>query len=105
MKDLHANRGLDALEGSALAPFLTRSPADLTLLAKTSGGVLPMSRLHDAIDGADLPGHGSREMPERGHDGRVKEAGYLMDAPCNAEAYVSALILGLLEHIHRTQAK
>lgn len=73
MKDLHASLGLDALEGNARAPFLTRSPTDLTLPGKKTVGVLRMSRLNDPVD--------------------------------VAEAHVRALILGLLEHIHRSQAK
>lgn len=88
-----------------LVPFLTRSPPDLTLLAKKNGGVLPMSRLYDVIDGAEVPGHGSRDMPVWGRDYRIKDAEYFMEAPYNAEAHVRARILGLLEYINRIQAK
>ncbi|MDP2074662.1 cytochrome c [Hydrogenophaga sp.] len=88
-----------------LVPFLTRSPPDLTQLAKRNGGVLPMSRLYDVIDGAEVPAHGSRDMPVWGRDYRVKDAEYFMEAPYNAEAHVRARILGLLEYINRIQAK
>jgi mono/diheme cytochrome c family protein len=88
-----------------LVPFLTRSPPDLTQLAKKNGGVLPMSRLYDVIDGAEVPGHGSRDMPVWGRDYRIKDAEYFMEAPYNAEAHVRARILGLLEYINRIQAK
>lgn len=91
--------------GGPLVPFLTRSPPDLTLLAKNNGGVLPMSRLYDVIDGAEVPGHGSRDMPVWGRDYRIKDAEYFMEAPYNAEAHVRARILGLLEYINRIQAK
>ncbi|MDP1781172.1 MAG: cytochrome c, partial [Hydrogenophaga sp.] len=64
-----------------LVPFLTRSPPDLTQLAKRNGGVLPMSRLYDVIDGAEVPAHGSRDMPVWGRDYRVKDAEYFMEAP------------------------
>ncbi len=89
----------------ALVPFLTKSPPDLTLLAKGNGGVLPMSRLYDVIDGAEVPAHGSRDMPVWGRDYRIKDAEYFMEAPYNAEAHVRARILGLLEYINRLQAR
>lgn len=89
----------------ALVPFLTKSPPDLTLLAKKNGGVLPMSRLYDVIDGAEVPAHGSRDMPVWGRDYRIKDAEYFQESPYNAEAHVRARILGLLEYINRIQAK
>ena len=91
--------------GGILVQFLTRSPPDLTLLAKNNGGVLPMNRLYDVIDGAEVPAHGSREMPVWGRDYRIKDAEYFMEAPYNAEAHVRARILGLLEYINRIQVK
>ena len=89
----------------ALVPFLTRSPPDLTQLAKKNGGVLPMSRLYDVIDGASVPAHGARDMPVWGRDYRIKDAEYFMEAPYNAEAHVRARILGLLEYINRIQTQ
>lgn len=88
-----------------LVPFLTRSPPDLTLLARKNGGVLPMSRLYDVIDGTDLRAHGSRDMPVWGRDYRIKDAEYFMESPYNAEAHVRARILGLLEYINRIQVR
>lgn len=88
-----------------LVPFLTRSPPDLTLLARKNDGVLPMSRLYDVIDGTDLRAHGSRDMPIWGRDYRIKDAEYFMDSPYNAEAHVRARILGLLEYINRIQVR
>ncbi len=97
--------GIGGKGNGALVPFLTKSPPDLTLLAKNNGGVLPMSRLYDVIDGAEVPSHGSRDMPVWGRDYRIKDAEYFMEAPYNAEAHVRARILGLLEYINRLQAK
>jgi len=55
------------LKGTGDGPsvqYLTRKPTDLTRLAKANGGVLPVSRLYEAIDGSlTVPGHGTREMP------------------------------------------
>lgn len=97
--------GTSGKGNGALVPFLTKSPPDLTLLAKNNGGVLPMSRLYDVIDGAEVPVHGTRDMPVWGRDYRIKDAEYFMEAPYNAEAHVRARILGLLEYINRIQAK
>lgn len=88
-----------------LVPFLTRSPPDLTLLAKNNGGVLPMNRLYDVIDGTGVPAHGTRDMPVWGREYRIKDAEYFMESPYNAEAHVRARILGLLEYINRIQTR
>lgn len=97
--------GTNGKGGGVLVPFLTRSPPDLTLLARNNGGVLPMNRLYDVIDGAEVPVHGSREMPVWGRDYRIKDAEYFMESPYNAEAHVRARILALLEYINRLQAR
>jgi len=56
-------------------PYLTRSPTDLTTLAKANGGVLPVSRLYESIEGTRaVPGHGTRDMPTWGYEYRVKAA-------------------------------
>ncbi|WP_332742691.1 c-type cytochrome [Hydrogenophaga sp.] len=97
--------GTNGKGNGPLVPFLTRIPPDLTMLAKNNGGVLPMNRLYDVIDGAEVPAHGSRDMPVWGRDYRIKDAEYFMEAPYNAEAHVRARILGLLEYINRIQVK
>ena len=47
------------------AKALKKVPADLTQLAKKSGGKFPTDRVRKYIDGTDVPpeAHGSREMP------------------------------------------
>lgn len=45
------------------ANALKKSPADLTMLAKNNGGTFPAQRFRDVVGAADLPAHGSREMP------------------------------------------
>ena len=43
---------------------LIKRPADLTKLSEANKGVLPFSRIYDAIDGRiAVIAHGSREMP------------------------------------------
>lgn len=46
-----------------VSDLLKKSAPDLTLLAKNNGGVLPVARLYDVIEGAGVPAHGSRDMP------------------------------------------
>ena len=87
-----------------LVPFLTRSPPDLTLLAKRNGGVLPMSRLYDVIDGAEVPGHGSRDMPVWGRDFR-HQAIANMGPTAQPESYVAAEIFAIIEHMRGMQVK
>ena len=88
-------------------PFLTKSPPDLTQLAKNNGGVLPMSRLYDVIDGAAVPAHGARDMPVWGREYRIEEAQRLREARRHYDepAVVRARILTLLEYISRIQAR
>jgi mono/diheme cytochrome c family protein len=87
-------------------PYLTKAPTDLTTLARANGGVLPVNRLYESIDGSKMvPGHGSREMPTWGTEYRVKAGEYYMDSPYDAEAFTRAKILALIEYISRLQAK
>ena len=97
--------GMDGKGKGPLVPFLTKSPPDLTQLARQNNGVLPMARLYDVIDGAGVPAHGSRDMPVWGRDYRIKDAEYYQEAPYNPEAQVRARILALLEYVSRLQAK
>jgi mono/diheme cytochrome c family protein len=97
--------GRDGKGKGPLVPFLTKSPPDLTQLARQNGGVLPVARLYDVIDGTAVPAHGSRDMPVWGRDYRIKDAEYYQEAPYNPEAQVRARILALLEYLSRLQAK
>lgn len=97
--------GLDGKGKGPLVPFLTKSPPDLTLLARQNGGVLPVARLYDVIDGTGVAAHGSRDMPVWGRDYRIKDAEYYQEATYNPEAQVRARILALLEYLSRLQAK
>jgi mono/diheme cytochrome c family protein len=87
-------------------PYLTRSPTDLSTLAKTNGGVLPVNRLYESIEGTRaVPGHGTRDMPTWGYEYRIKAGEYYMDTPYDSEAYVRARILALIDYISRLQVK
>lgn len=97
--------GLSGKGKGPLVEMLTKSPPDLTLLAKNAGGVFPMARLYDVIDGANVPSHGSRDMPVWGREYKLQAGEYYVDVPYDPDAYVRARILALLEYINRLQAK
>lgn len=85
--------------------FLRKSPPDLTQLTKRNGGVFPVSRMYETIEGANVPSHGARDMPIWGMDYRIKAAEYYVDVPYEPEPYVRARILMLIEHISRLQER
>ena len=87
-------------------PFLTKSPPDLTVLAKNNKGVLPVDRLHEVIDGRrEVGSHGSRDMPIWGSEYKLKAAESYMDVPYDTEAFVRVRIFALIDYIGRMQAK
>ena len=98
--------GADAKGSGPLRPYLTKSPGDLTVLAKKNGGILPAARMYAVIEGSqEVAGHGSRDMPAWGYNYRLQAAEYYMDVPYNADAFVRAKILALIEYINRVQVK
>ena len=60
-----ACHGADGKGGGPVASSLKGKPADLTLLARNSGGKFPEARVRRIISGDEptLVTHGSREMP------------------------------------------
>lgn len=86
----------------------TRGGADLTTLAKKNGGVFPILKVTETIDGRHMvKAHGPRDMPIWGTD-------YLLDAkdklataetPFDPEAMVKYRIYALAEYVYRLQAK
>lgn len=97
--------GANGKGNGSLGELLRRSPPDLTLLAQKNQGVFPMDRLYEVVDGANVPSHGSRDMPIWGRDYRVKDAEYYYETPYNADALVRGRILALLEYINRLQVR
>ena len=97
--------GVTGKGNGVVVPYLSKSPPDLTLLAKNNQGVFPMARLYDVIEGANVPAHGSRDMPVWGRDYRIKDAEHYIDVPYDAEAMVRARILALLEYLNRLQVR
>ncbi|MFZ5511188.1 MAG: c-type cytochrome [Pseudomonadota bacterium] len=92
-------------DGSYGELLKTRLP-DLTQLAKNNGGVFPVARVYEVIDGRQqVKAHGTREMPIWGTDYSVKAAEYYRDVDYDPEAFVRARVLALIDYLHRLQAK
>lgn len=96
--------GTNGKGGGAYVEHLKRSPPDLTLMAKNNGGVFPISRAFEVIEGAG-PGHGTRDMPIWGQQYKVTAGEYYIDVPYNSEVFVRTRILALIEYLSRLQVK
>jgi mono/diheme cytochrome c family protein len=55
--------GAEAKGDRSVAQYLTIPPADLTKISERHGGEFPEEEIYEIIDGRDVPGHGSRDMP------------------------------------------
>lgn len=98
--------GADGKARTQAAEFLKVVPADLNTLSKRNGGVFPMARVFESIDGrSDFKAHGSRDMPIWGQRYTVEAAPDLDDYSHNAEVFVRSRILSLIDYIYRLQAK
>ncbi len=97
--------GVDGKGKGVITDLLRKSPPDLTQLSKKNGGVFPMARMYEVIEGGSVPSHGTRDMPVWGLDYRVRAAEHYQDSVYDPEAYVRARILGLVEYLNRLQAK
>jgi mono/diheme cytochrome c family protein len=96
--------GTSGKGGGPYVDLLKRTPPDLTLMAKNNGGVFPIKRAFEVIEGAG-PGHGTSEMPIWGQRYKIAAAEYYIDVPYNEEAFVRTRILALVEYLSRLQAK
>lgn len=89
-----------------IAEFLKTAPPDLTQLSKKNGGVFPMSRVYETIDGRlAVRAHGTRNMPIWGQRFSIADAPRYDDYPYNVEALVRSRILGLIDYLYRIQEK
>lgn len=84
--------------------LLTRKPTDLTVLARTNGGVFPYQRVYEVIDGRrDVAAHGPRDMPIWGNDYGAK--GTDPFGMIDPEVFVRGRIVALTDYLFRIQAK
>lgn len=83
--------------------------ADLTTLQKKNGGVFPILRVTDTIDGRyEIAEHGPRDMPIWGADFMAsarEERKQGADNPWDSEAYVKYRVYALAEYVYRLQVK
>lgn len=96
--------GKDGKGSGPYAEQLKRSLPDLTTMARRNGGVFPVSRTYEIIEGAGA-GHGTRDMPVWGMDYTLQAAEQLPDLPYNQAQYVRTRIMALLEYLNKLQAK
>lgn len=67
--------GADATGNGPYASLLNKRPANLTLLAKNSGGQFPFATVYDSIDGRGPSGaHGTPDMPVWGSNWKTSGA-------------------------------
>lgn len=90
--------------------YLNVKVPNLSTLAKRNGGVFPVQRLYEIIDGrGEVKGHGPRNMPVWGADYLVQAYAASpegdMHAPQDPEAYVRGRIMALVDYIGRLQLK
>ena len=98
--------GLKGKGDGPYKPYLTKDPTDITVLAKNSNGVFPVSHLYQVIDGRwEVGAHGPREMPIWGYGYIFKPAEPNIESPYEMEASVRVRILALIDYIHRLQMK
>lgn len=96
--------GSDGKGAGPFVEFLKRSPPDLTTLARRNGGVFPVARAYEVIEGAG-PGHGTRDMPIWGRDYRVQAGEYYVDVPYDPAVYARTRMLALVDYLARMQSK
>jgi mono/diheme cytochrome c family protein len=98
----HGNDG----RGGAYVDFLKVTPPDLSQLSKKNGGVFPLERVYNVIDGRqEVKAHGPRDMPIWGREYQIKAGEYYVDVGYDPEAYVRGRILALIDYLNRLQAK
>ena len=90
--------GTDGKGGGPAASALKTPPADLTVLSKNNGGKFPAMKVTSTLRGtADLPAHGSKEMPVWGPLFRIVSGGH--------EGEVQQRVANLAHYVESLQAK
>jgi mono/diheme cytochrome c family protein len=82
--------------------------SDITQLAKKNGGVFPIYKVTQTIDGRNVvKAHGPRDMPIWGDDylAGARKSAATAESPFDAEAMVTYKVYALAEYVARLQAK
>lgn len=98
----------DGKGGGPFSMLLTTKVPDLTVLAKNNGGVFPFNRAYEVVYGiANVPGHGTREMPIWGDVYKEKAPNELGPyyQPLDSASFVRGRILALIGYISTLQQK
>jgi mono/diheme cytochrome c family protein len=96
--------GSDGKGNGPFADQLKKRLPDLTLLARSNGGIFPVEKTYATIEGAGQ-GHGTRAMPVWGVEYTVQAADALPDLPYNQAVFVRTRIMALLEYMNQLQVK
>jgi hypothetical protein len=80
-----------------------QSPPDRTRLAKRNAGIFSVNRLYEAIEGAKVLSHGSRDMPIGGTTDRLQAGEYYRELPYDPVACVRSRTLALVDYLNRLQ--
>ena len=94
-------------DGKGVGPYaeqLKGKLPDLTTMAKRNGGVFPVARTFELIEGAGK-GHGTRDMPVWGLDYTIQAEQLMPELPYNQAAYVRTRINALVEYLIKIQEK
>ena len=101
-----ACHGISGKGDGPFAEYLKNGAPSLTVLKKNNGGVFPVDKVYQLIDGRGLAkGHGTREMPIWGAQytaQSVKEHGPFF-GEWYAQDVIQARILALISHIYTLQ--
>jgi mono/diheme cytochrome c family protein len=90
--------GMDGKGNGPAAPALRTVPANLTILSEQNGGKYPAMKVSSILRGdADLPAHGSKEMPVWGPLFRSVSGGH--------QSEVQQRISNLTKYLESLQAK
>lgn len=92
--------------GGSFAELLQTKMPDLTTLSKNNGGVFPIARVYNVIDGTEvIKAHGTREMPIWGKHLTFRAAPDYDDYRYEADMFVRARILTVIDYLYRFQPK
>lgn len=98
--------GADGRAQTQALDILKAAPPDLRLLAKKNGGVFPLARVYEVIDGrTNIKAHGTRDMPIWGFRYSTEAAPAYDDFAYRPEVFVRARILGVVDYLYRLQEK
>lgn len=98
--------GRNGTGGGSFAEVLQISMPDLTTLSKKNGGVFPIARVYNVIDGREaFKAHGTREMPVWGKHLSYRAGPEYDDYGYESDVFVRARILAVIDYLYRLQAK